>query len=235
MTEAIDKVQLTWGFCNLLFRYAVKNCKLMRMSLFRSLPMLFAIVILSGCASQSLSSHGGWFDERQARMPIGSKIYVCHAFMCSLTTPVTLSAAELAEISAPLKNPVENAAAERLALSSSVQIFERIIGNRIGTANDRGGLDIGGGDPSQMDCIDEATNTTSLMLVLVARGDLRFHEVARPVSRGFFLDGRYPHATAVLRETGTDLSWAIDSWQTANAKPPVIQDLDVWIVTRGSV
>lgn len=217
MTEAIDKRQSALGFCNLLFRHTVNECKLLLMSLFRSLPMLFAFLVLGGCASQSLSSHGDWFDERQARMPIGSKIYVCHAFMCSLTTPVTLNAAELAEISAPLKMPAENAAAERLALSSSVQIFERIIGNRVGTANDRGGLDIGGGDPSQMDCIDEATNTTSLMLILAARGDLRFHQVARPVSRGFFLDGRYPHATAVLREKGTDLSWAIDSWQTANS------------------
>ncbi len=200
-----------------------------------SIFVLLTGLALGGCASQSLSSHGGWFDERNARMPAGNRIYVCHAFMCSLTTPVTLSPQELARITGPFKRPAKTAAQERAAISDAVQTFETIIGKRIGTANDRGGLDIGGGDPSQMDCIDEATNTTSLLLMLAERGKLKWHKVARPVSRGFFLDGRYPHATAVLRETGTDRSWAIDSWPTANAEPPVIQDLDVWIASRGSV
>lgn len=196
--------------------------------------LILAAGLLSGCASQSLSSHGSWFDERGARAPVGDRVYICHAFSCALTTPVSLSAAEIQQIRAPFRRPGTSAEAERAAVSSSVQTFERIIGARIGTSGDRGGLDIGGGDPGQMDCIDEATNTTSLLLLLSARGDLKFHDVARPVARGFLLDGRYPHATAVLREKGGKRSWAIDSWPTANAKPPVIQDLDVWIVSRGS-
>jgi len=205
------------------------------MSLIRSLLTVFALLLLGGCASQSLSSHSDWFDEREARMPIGNKIYICHAFTCALTTPVVLSEAEFGRISAPFGKDIKTPAEERAAVSDAVQIFERIIGKRVGTSNDRGGLDIGGGDPSQMDCIDEATNTTSLLLMLSENGVLKLHEIARPVARGFFLDGRYPHATAVLREKGSKNSWAIDSWQTANAEPPVIQDLNVWIVTRGSL
>ena len=191
--------------------------------------------VMSGCASQSLSSHGDWFDERDARMPVGNKVYICHAFTCARTTPVVLSEAEFGQISAPFRKAAAPPAGERAAVSDSVQIFERIIGKRIGTSGDRGGLDIGGGDPSQMDCIDEATNTTSLLLMLADKGVLKRHVIARPVARGFFLDGRYPHATAVLREKDSERSWAIDSWQTANAEPPVIQDLNVWIVTRGSL
>jgi hypothetical protein len=202
---------------------------------FSAIVGLSALAALGGCASQSLSSHGDWFEEREARMPIGNKIYVCHAFTCARTTPVVLSAAEFGQISAPFKAKIATPAEERAAVSDAVQIFERIIGKRIGTSGDRGGLDIGGGDPSQMDCIDEATNTTSLLLMLAEKGVLKQHEIARPVARGFFLDGRYPHATAVLREKGSERSWAIDSWQTANAEPPVIQDLNVWIVTRGSL
>ena len=196
--------------------------------------LILAGALLSGCASQSLSSHGGWYTEQGGRVPVGDKLYICHAFSCALTTPVTLNAAELTRIRAPFRRSIKNAEAERAAVSDSVQIFEEIIGARVGTSGDRGGLDIGGGDPGQLDCIDEATNTTSLLLLLTAKGDLKYHEVRRPVARGFLLDGRYPHATAVLREKDSDKSWAIDSWRTANAKPPVIQDLDVWIVSRGS-
>jgi hypothetical protein len=205
------------------------------METIRVLAALAVTLIAAGCASQSLSSHGDWFEERNARMPIGNKLFICHAFTCARTTPVLLGEAEIAQISKPFRSPIGSAKREREAVSDAVQIFEMIIGQRIGTSGDRGGLDIGGGDPSQMDCIDEATNTTSLLLLLSEKGILKYHAVARPVARGFFLDGRYPHATAVLRETGTTRSWAIDSWPTANAEPPVIQDLSVWIVSRGSV
>lgn len=203
-----------------------------------SIPLWFLMMLLpalAGCASQSLSSHGGWFEERDVQLPQGNKLFICHAFTCGRVTPVVFSESEIGRLTAPFDKPMSSAGEERKAVSRAVQTFERIVGRKIGTSGDRGGLDIGGGDPGQMDCIDEATNTTSLLLLLSQKGALRFHEVARPVARGFFLDGRYPHATAVLRETGSKRSWAIDSWPIANAEPPVIQDLSVWIVSRGSL
>ena len=171
-------------------------------------PTVFALlfgtgILLAGCASQSLSSHGGWYEERGGRAPAGDKLYICHAFSCAWTTPVSLTADELARIRAPFNgDPIESAAAERAAVSRSVQVFEEIIGARIGTSGDRGGLDIGGGDPGQMDCIDEATNTTSLLLLLSRKGDLKFHEVTRPVARGFFLGFRCLVPGIVLRVEG---------------------------------
>ena len=50
----------------------------------------------------------------------------------------------------------------------------------------------------QMDCVDESTNTHGFLLYLANRGLLKFHKVGRKVSRGFFLDGRYPHWTAIV-------------------------------------
>jgi hypothetical protein len=204
----------------------------------RSILLLFLVTVfpaLAGCASQSLSSHGGWFEEREVQLPEGNKVFICHAFTCGRVTPVVFSESEIGRLTAPFGKPMSSAAEERKAVSQAVQTFERIVGRKIGTSGDRGGLEFGGGDPSQMDCIDEATNTTSLLLLLSQKDALKFHEVARPVARGFFLDGRYPHATAVLRETGSKRSWAVDSWPIANAEPPVIQDLSVWIVSRGSL
>jgi hypothetical protein len=83
-----------------------------------------------------------------------------------------------------------------------------------------------------MDCIDEATNTTSLLLLLADKGFLKHHAVREPAARGFFLDGRYPHATAVLSEAGSGERWAIDSWPRANAEPPVVQPLGEWKRSR---
>jgi hypothetical protein len=65
-------------------------------------------------------------------------------------------------------------------------------------------------------------------MLLEKRGLLKYHGVEAPSARGFFIDGRYPHATAVLTESGTGEKWAIDSWPRANAEPPVVQPLRVW-------
>ena len=195
-------------------------------------PILIAAAGLTACAAQSLSSHGDWYEARSASPPAGDRVYVCHGYGCRYTTPVTFSGAELATITAPLQAGLDSPEQERVALARSVQAFEEIVGRRVGTGSDRGGIEIGGGDKSQMDCIDEATNTTSLMLMLEARGALKNHKVMHPVARGFFLDGRYPHATAVLGETSGDEKWAIDSWPDDNGKPPVVQRLDIWLASR---
>jgi hypothetical protein len=197
---------------------------------------LFAILVvaagLTACAGQSLSSNGDWYQARSASPPSGNRVYICHGYGCRFTTPVTFTATDLATITAPLQAGFTDPGRERTALAKSVQAYERIVGRRVGTASDRGRTDIGGGDRSQMDCIDEATNTTSLLLMLEARGALKHHNVLHPVARGFFLDGRYPHATAVLGEKAGGERWAIDSWPDDNGRPPVVQQLDEWLADR---
>jgi hypothetical protein len=185
------------------------------------------------------SAHGAfavnWFKRGHGRAPEANRVHICHNYTCRSVTPVTLSDADIAEIAGDLQAGAVDAAAERDAISRSVQTFERIVGERIGTSGDLPGMQFGQGNPGQMDCMDEATNTTSLLVVLQAHGYLHHHRVAEPASRGFFLDGRYPHATAVLRETASGAKWAIDSWPRANAEPPVIQSLPEWKRSRSGV
>jgi hypothetical protein len=150
---------------------------------------------------------------------------------------VTFSPEEIATIAGPLAEGVETAEAERAAISGAVKRYEMIVGARIGTSMDRGKMDFGRGDASQMDCIDEATNTTSLLILLEEQGHLRHHNVRKPVARGIVIDGRYPHATAVLAEAGADGAgeglWAVDSWPEPNGGPPLIQPLETWMRSRG--
>lgn len=193
---------------------------------------------LAGCVSQAAGGPGDWFSARGAPPPAGDRVYICHGYGCRLVDRVAFSPAEIARIAGPLAKGTTDAAAERAAISGAVQRYETIVGKRVGTSADRAKMDIGGGDASQMDCIDEATNTTSLLILLAERGYLRRHTVRRPVARGILIDGRYPHATAVLAETSGEGKegrlWAVDSWPEANGKPPLIQPLDAWFRSRGS-
>jgi hypothetical protein len=203
----------------------------------RSVASVFVAMALGGCVSQSVGGHGDWYAARGAPPPSGDRIYVCHGYGCRVVSRVTFSSEEIARIAGPLARGVEDAEAERAAISGAVQRYETIVGARIGTAGDRAKMDFGRGDASQMDCIDEATNTTSLLVLLEERGHLSHHRVGRPVARGILIDGRYPHATAVLVETGEGGaggdSWAVDSWPEPNGGPPLIQPLQTWMRSSG--
>jgi hypothetical protein len=84
------------------------------------------------------------------------------------------------------------------------------------------------GVPGQMDCLDETANTTSLLLVLQEQGLLTYHKVEPPESRGFFLDGRYPHFTAIIADKRTGEEWAVDPWRRAPGQIPEILPLIQW-------
>jgi hypothetical protein len=110
--------------------------------------------------------------------------------------------------------------------------MERYVGNKIGTSADRPGMDFSAsGDPTQQDCVDEATNTTSYMLVLQHNGFLKHHTVGRPFSKGNVLLGgvaNWPHWTGVLWEKGNNQKWAVDSWIYENGENPAVIEADKW-------
>jgi hypothetical protein len=81
--------------------------------------------------------------------------------------------------------------------------METRVGDVVGTKDDRPGMDFtGSGDPTQQDCVDEATNTTSYMNVLAGAGLIRHHEVGVPFAKENYLRGvaGWTHWTAVLLE-----------------------------------
>ncbi len=175
-----------------------------------------------------------WFDMRGVPPPEPGRIHVCHGYTCRIATPVRFSGGDIERIAGILTVGAPDARAERAAVAQAVQVFEELVGARIGTASDLPKMQFGQGAPDQMDCIDEATNTTALLRLLAYHGYLRHHSVLAPSARGFFLDGRYPHATAVLSENGSGEKWAVDSWPRANGEPPVAQPLPEWKRARSA-
>ena len=117
---------------------------------------------------------------------------------------ISVDGAWLSQARAILRTGQGSPDAERPALGEVVRSYTAYL------AASFGGKPDGPGSPpqmsgvyGQMDCLDETANTTSLLLVLQDQGLLTHHVVEYPESRGFFLDGRYPHFTAVIAEKRT--------------------------------
>ncbi len=129
---------------------------------------------------------------------------------------------------------------ERERIAEAVADFERIAARTTPTGGDlafnRGSSTPGG----QLDCIDEARNTTTYMLTLQQAGLLRWHRVQTAVTR---VHGPLIHSAACIEEVlppGARVArfalpgrrWAVDSWYGASGEPPMIQPLERWFEGR---
>ncbi|WP_373235823.1 hypothetical protein [Cohaesibacter celericrescens] len=195
-------------------------------------PMLATTLIsaLAACSTQYAESPDRWINDMNNRAPTKSTIYICHAYSCKLKYSFHPTQKDLNALEKILANGSDTAKTERKAIGKAVQWFETRVGPLVGSDKDKGGLDLySAGIPGQMDCIDEASNTTSLLMFAQQYGFLKHHRVVSPVARGFFLDGRYPHATAVVITKSTNKRFAVDSWKFDNGMFPAIKPLDVWM------
>ncbi|MEM9224136.1 MAG: hypothetical protein AAGB11_17275 [Pseudomonadota bacterium] len=187
----------------------------------------FLAFALVGCAAQSALAPAQWYSTQDGVLPNGdNRAFVCHGFGCHYKSVYAFSPGDIATMRRIIGRP-SSPAAERALIQKMISWAEKRVAKTAGSAGDVGGLDMENARKrGQMDCIDEATNTTSYLLIAQENRLLRFHEVASPVARGFFLDGRYPHATAVIRNG--EKTYAVDSWPQANGVPPDVMPLEEW-------
>jgi hypothetical protein len=162
--------------------------------------------------------------------PTPATVYVCHGFDCKYRAEVNFTAKDHAVLATLMAAGRGSAAAERRAVAAAGAWFDRRIAPAAGTVNH---VAAAGAkymfDTGQFDCIDASRNTTSLLLVLQQLRLLRYHSVDVPVSRGFLIDGRPPHYTAVLVDTASGVKWAVDSWTRGYAQPPEVKPLERWL------
>jgi hypothetical protein len=151
-------------------------------------------------------------------------ISVCSEHGCSSVARVDFEQNELRQIR-ELFPDTGDAAHERERIAEAISLLEKMAGARTGTAADRGRTGLP--RPGQMDCIDEATNSTTYLGLLSRLGVLRWHEVEQPATRGWLLFG-WPHTTAVVRDILSDEAFAVDSWFFDNGAYPVIIPLARW-------
>ena len=193
----------------------------------RLLPPLL-LVLLAG------SSKAGFLDhENRSKAPIKdpepSLFSVCYQHTCNVIDHVSLSRQQWQGVTARFKPAAANAEQERRQIAAAIAYLEIEVGRQIDSLDDRGGNLEGAfkARGNQLDCVDESTNSTTYLTMMERDNLLKFHSVQPRATRGFFIMG-WPHSTAVIKEHGNGVLWAVDSWFFDNGTEPTIVALEKW-------
>lgn len=186
-----------------------------------SFPLSAALILLTGCAALAERRVAGMV----AADPSPASFTVCHGSGCKARTPVGLSDAQWGKVRALFRPASADAAAERARIADAIGLLERLVAPQAGTGEDAARNLVASDQSTQLDCIDEAVNSTTYLRMIAADGLLRFHRVELPAHRGGII---LAHNTAVVREIATGQEFAVDSWFFANGVPPPVLPLTAW-------
>ncbi len=200
----------------------------------RSLPIAFPVVLialtLAGCATDGQTGYESFLQRRGAEIIDDRTFTVCHGYGCARKTVVHLAESEWRRVRMAFPGPAASAAEERARLANAVAVLERMAGERAGTSGDVGGTFEGQWKSGQLDCVDEATNTTIYVSLMMRDGLLRWHRLRPPAYRGISTGACcWPHQSAVVTENGTGKAFALDSWFHGNGVPAEVVPLSDWL------
>jgi hypothetical protein len=210
-------------------------------SAWRAWSLILTALALSGCTYHRTGDVPVHYMDFQTEEPRGNRITHCHAYGCKRQTRFTFTRNDIATIASVMTTTrkADTPHEERRAVAYAIAWMEKRVGDVTGTSADRPGDDFAGvGDPTQMDCVDTATNSTNYLLVLQHNGFLRHHKVGTPFSKEDLTRGLagWPHWTAVLVEKaptgpqGTGQRWAVDGWMFASGENPAIIETEKWYI-----
>lgn len=196
------------------------NCRINR--------YLFSLSLLSCCIA-ALPAHAdvGVMNRVLQQTPALSGIAICHGGGCARVTTAAIAPDAWGELQAICQPALPDAEAERACIAETLGAFERVMGASTGTDADRGGTFGNSDHAGQMDCNDEAINTTNYLKLMQQHGLLQFHQIMDVARRGFFFNG-WPHTTAVIREIDSGQRYAVDTWFYDNGQPAVIIPFETW-------
>ncbi len=203
--------------------------------LLSSLAVLLCATLAGACTHSRSGPTLGHFDDFHVTRPSANTVHVCSAYGCKKQTKFTFTDADIQELRDIMKKAArdDSAAEERRAVAYAIGWIEHRVGKAIGTDKDRPGMDfVASGDPTQQDCVDEATNTTAYLLVLKHNGLLKHHTVGTPFAKDQLWRGvsGWTHWTAVLKENEGGQTYAVDSWIYANGENPAVVSTDKWYI-----
>jgi hypothetical protein len=196
--------------------------------------VIWVLVLAPGCAYQGLSIDQH-YSTYAARRPEKNRIFVCSGYTCRTQTGFKFTLEDIAKLRSLMAEPKRGAdpAQERARIAHTLAWMEKRVGDVVGTSADRPGDDFyGAGDPTQMDCVDAATNLTSYLLVLEINGLIKHHVVGplyvkEDIRKG--LSG-WTHYAAMIVESQTKQKYAVDGWLLPSGKEPEIVEVEKWYI-----
>lgn len=195
---------------------------------------------LSGCVNAQGGDVRKHYIEFGTSPPNGNQVTVCHAYTCKEQSTYTFRRKEIAEISAIMKKVkrADTPFEERRAIAYAIGHIEVKVGKKLGIKDVAGMQFAASGNPTQQDCVDEATNTTSYLLVLQKNGLIKHHTVEMTMSKENLAKGiatlnpvkYWPHYAAVLKEKKSGQKYAVDSWPFPQGENPAVVKVEDWYI-----
>jgi len=184
---------------------------------------LLCISLLCACTSTSGYLLTFYADDQASP----DNFEICHGYSCRYKVDVRLPELhwqKVKEIFEEGATPTQ----ERVQITEAISLLEKEAGSISGIENDLPKSVKTKDTFGQQDCIDETINTTTYLRMLKADKLLRWHQVSTPVRRGYFVDGRWPHNSATIKDITNGQLYAVDSWPGANGAPPEIKPVAIW-------
>lgn len=177
------------------------------------------------CANAALSD----INRIYRQIPVLHGFDVCIGGGCAEVINVSMTDDEWQTVVSVFVNAgvIADTEQERSLIAAAIGVLESIVGAKTSTTTDRAGT-FGNSDyPGQLDCNDEAINTTTYLRLMRQKGLIKLHEVEDTRTRNFFFNG-WPHSTAVIHEIASGQRFAVDSWFYDNGFPATIVPFKVW-------
>lgn len=188
--------------------------------------LLTAFLVLGGCTMNYTASD--YLRHKNLHLT-QTTLPHCSGYGCIHLTHIDMTDNDWAQLKKIMSTP-ETSAQERKNIKKAIAAFETIIGEKAGTASDKGGtFKHLTADGKQLDCVDESNNTTIYLQDLYQRGLLKFHTPGAPTTRLPLIHaGRWPHRAAIIIETASGEKFAVDSWFHDNGVAPEIVPIKQW-------
>jgi hypothetical protein len=163
------------------------------------------------------------------------ELRLCFNSSCARTEMLTFSAADMEKVKEqlgycpgePLYDRLQRVRIAVWQMEVLAQKYEPLL------AYDREVNDREYGVEGRMDCVDNASNTTTYLAILMDLGQLPSWRVGESRVRKP-LDFNAMHWTAVLEDEVTGKEWAVDSWFRPNGHLPFVLPFAAWMAeTRG--
>lgn len=189
------------------------------------------ILNLSACVSPSTEKLVAHADNLKSHENFG----VCSDYGCKQYQMTGLTKEEWQGIKDIFLRPVTSPVMERQLIAKAIARIEQFIGPKTGTDDDKArAIPINFKTDGQMDCIDEAFNTTSYLYLMRQDGLIKLHSLGAHLRRNF-ADLSYPHSTATIHEIGLDKKiagdghYVVDSWFHKNGALAETIPASLWI------
>ena len=161
-----------------------------------------------------------------SKIPIKNTVYVCSGYGCRNNNRYTFNSKMLSKLKKYFAN-VSNANSEREALRKAISFIETRVGVATGTFSDKASIGFfSAGKKDQMDCVDEALNSSYYVMIMINNGMIKYHDLEKPNWKGGLT--RWTHYAAVIKDRTTGVLWAIDSGVKNNGGRPLIIQYSRW-------